>query len=103
MAERWWTEEDRAVMMEFEGQDAQIAVLSETRWPYPDGGKTARLRAGRAERARLIAAAPELLEALNTIENWAVEYGNASGVVPAGRLLRLTRAAIAKATGEERQ
>lgn len=48
--------------------------------------------------ARLIAAAPELLEALEYAVNWAEGYADANGDTPA--FLSDARAAIARATGE---
>ncbi len=48
--------------------------------------------------ARLIAAAPELLEALEYAQAWITEVGERKGL-PNGRTLQTIEAAIAKATG----
>ena len=109
MTERWWIEDDCAVMMEFEGEPAQIVMLNETRWTYPDGGKTARLREGRSKRGRLIAAAPEQHEALKPFAQMCEFYSGHSDdcVILFGTDVNITvgdlrqaRAARAKASGE---
>lgn len=75
----------------------------------PDGAEVVRAEeyAGSAwvevseDDARLIAAAPELLEALILLEHEMVESGNAGSVDYGWKpAIEKTRAAIAKATGE---
>lgn len=52
-------------MIDFEGERAQVALVSPTRWSYPDDGKSARLRAfAYGDVAQLFLAAPKLRAAL---------------------------------------
>jgi hypothetical protein len=55
--------------------------------------------------ATLAAAAPELLEALETVERWFVQHSPSApcidGIERIHPMLEMVRAAIAKATGEE--
>jgi hypothetical protein len=57
----WWLEDGNSIMAEFEGQKVQIAVMSHTRWPYPDNGKTQRLHEQSKFNAELMISAPDLL------------------------------------------
>jgi len=68
----WW-QADGSIRAQFEGEEVQIALVSTTRWSHPDGGKTRRLQAQSNDNARLIAAAPELLAALETLLAMTVE------------------------------
>lgn len=56
--------EDNSIIATFEGEEAQVAIVARTSWGYPDGGKNKRFRSHKEADARLIAAAPQLLEAL---------------------------------------
>lgn len=56
--------------------------------------------AGPKENAALIAAAPDLLEALERIANWDVEHPREYEVDSAPRMLEFARAAVAKVKGE---
>ncbi len=66
----WTVDEDgRAILAQFEGEQVQIAAMSRTSWSNERGGagKNARLGAQREANARLIAAAPDLLAAVQAL------------------------------------
>ena len=60
----WRVGEGRSITAQFEREEVQIASMSRSSWTFPDGGKNRRLAAQMDANARLIASAPELLEAL---------------------------------------
>ncbi len=58
-------------MVEFEGRLVQVALISSTRWTYPDGGKTQRLQELAEQYAQLFIAAPALLATCEAfVEAW---------------------------------
>ena len=83
------------------GSSGRWIVAGGTAWAIP--GRQSEAEAN----ARLIAAAPDLLEALEDLREWALDHGEvvfAGGgmhaVDPMNSCLRRASAAIAKATGE---
>lgn len=80
----WWADDQS------EGEKRQVLG--------PDGRLIA-IVYGEAN-ANLVAAAPELLESLESLVMWLERHPNSSGQTPANDLARWARAAIVKAKGE---
>lgn len=52
--EKWKLEDGGAIMMPFEGEYEQIALISRTHWGYPDKGKNKRYQTLTANYGQLI-------------------------------------------------
>ena len=86
-----WYEDDGAINAKWEtGEEIQVALAWGTRWSQPDGGKNKRMREESKANVRLIAAAPELLEALKIAYPYVVDRA-------ADSVHKRVEAAIAKA------
>ncbi|MCD9005178.1 hypothetical protein LDO31_02815 [Luteimonas sp. XNQY3] len=79
-----------------EGAGKTTYRLGEVTYPTTTGATVG--AAERAANARLIAAAPELLEALQYAREWVVEVRDRKGIPSANTLARID-AAIARVTG----
>lgn len=93
----WWADDDGLIREE--ATDATIARV------YEDDGHIdpqARRSMPRAANARLIAAAPDLLEALQLLLAWAKDVHSPSAIARINYAgMDVASAAIAKATGEQ--
>lgn len=75
--------------------NVQVCLVTTTRWTYPDGGKNEQMNQESKENIKLIAAAPELLEACK----YALSVMKGLGVSISG--LNKLIEAISKAEGKE--
>jgi len=96
-----WRNERGSIRATINGEDVQIAGLFRTSWTYPDQHKNAAIRATEEGDARLIAAAPDMFEALKAWE-FARREGGISHADFFEAAWQKTAAAIAKAEAKEK-